>query len=46
MKCHKINQASGNTFDTKPCNTHYEPCKTVTLLHLSAADVTAVFERF
>ena len=47
MKYHTINQASGITFDTKPCrDRHNKPCETVTLLHRSAIDGTAVILRF
>ena len=46
MKYHKINQASGITFDTKSCWNRHEPCGTVTLLHRSATDGAAVFGRF
>ena len=31
MKYHKINQASGSTFDTKPSRNRHKPCETVTL---------------
>ena len=46
-KYHKINQASGNTLDTKPCRNRRDTCETVTLLHRSAAaDGTVDFLRF
>ena len=47
MKYHKINQASGVPFDTKPCrNNRHKPSETVTLLHRSATDGTAIFQGF
>ena len=46
MKYHKINQASENTFDTKPRRNRHDPCETVTLLHRCEADGTAVFYGF
>ena len=44
MKYDKINH--GITFDTKPCRNRHEACETVTLLHRSATDGTAIFLQF
>ena len=45
MKYQNINQASGNTFNTKPCRNRHGLSETVTLLHHPAADGSVGFVR-